>query len=269
MATKKRKPSAYNLHIAREMKDGKTMAEAAASYPRHGALKKRKPSKKRRSKKNPKTGIRGSYKSGGLDISGEYNLADAMAGLAFLGGLGGFFLGPPGWAASAILLSGSGYYFGINYIFPQHEAQKKLLTANNNPPMYAGLPVPKMIARQPVQSAAIGASAAGVAWVAWRMNERRKLVNLLQQDHGIRAIRSTFKGRLPPSEIAWTVEPGGLAKRAAEVLPLFGEGAMRNSLQGYEVIMDEMPAVKMVGKAGDIAEDLSEGVKDIFKSFQQ
>lgn len=28
----KREPSAYNLHIAREMKAGKTMAEAAASY---------------------------------------------------------------------------------------------------------------------------------------------------------------------------------------------------------------------------------------------
>lgn len=263
MATKKRKPNAYNRFVAHKIKkEGMTFGQAVAAYRKRPAgAKWAGPAKKRRTKKNPSTGVRGSYQRGGLDISGEYTMADALAGLAFIGGLGAIVIPGLGTVPGIILLTGSGAYFGQKYMFPQHEAQKKLLTAANNP---IG-----MITRQPVQSAVIGGAALSVGWVAWRMNERRKLTKLLAEDHGIRAIRATFKGRLPPSEIAWTVEKGGLAKRAAEVLPIFGEGAMRNSLQGYDQIMAEMPAVKLVGKAGDIAEGVAEGVKDIFASFKQ
>jgi hypothetical protein len=115
-----------------------------------------------------KTGVKASYKKGGLEVEGEYNLADAMAGLAFLGGLGGFFFGPPGWAASAILLSGSGYYFGVNYIFPQHEAQKKLLTANNN---RAVSTKNNPFAQQPAGLVLLGVGGAGIAWYLWKQRQ--------------------------------------------------------------------------------------------------
>lgn len=49
----KRKPSAYNRHVAREMKAGKTMKQAAASWKRKGSsTTKRKSSSKSKAKKN-------------------------------------------------------------------------------------------------------------------------------------------------------------------------------------------------------------------------
>jgi hypothetical protein len=52
MAPKKRKPSAYNLHVGREMRRGLSMAQAAKSWKKKGS--KAKPSRKRVARKAPR-----------------------------------------------------------------------------------------------------------------------------------------------------------------------------------------------------------------------
>jgi hypothetical protein len=93
----------------------------------------------------------------------------------------------------------------------------------------------------------------GVGWTAWRFQQRAALVKLLSDDAGIMAVRMAFKGRLPPSDLAWVVEPGGLRKKAAEVIPIFGTN---NALQAYDQIMEQMPAVEMAGEATSAADQL-------------
>lgn len=213
------------------------------AWPKHGKLI-----------KNPSTGVRGSYKKGGLDITAQYTMADLVAAAAIpLGVIGMWADGPLPFAdivAIPMALGGLAY-FGVKMAKPE------LLPdfAKANP----GLP--KMITRQPAQSALIGGSVVAVGWTAWRMNERRKLVRLLQDDPGVRGVRLAFKGRLPPSELAWLVEPGGLAKRAAEVIPLLGTA---NALQGYDQIMEEMPALQIASEGAGVVEKAVEGFKDIF-----
>ena len=53
MAPKKRKPSAYNLHVGREMRQGLSMAQAAKSW-----KKKAKPTRKRVARKAPKKKVK-------------------------------------------------------------------------------------------------------------------------------------------------------------------------------------------------------------------
>lgn len=75
----KRKPSAYNKHIGREMRAGKTMKQAAASWKRKGS-KKSSP-KKKTGKSNPKGGTRNVTKNS-FNMNKIYSLANKVAFIA-------------------------------------------------------------------------------------------------------------------------------------------------------------------------------------------
>lgn len=69
-----------------------------------------------------RTGVKGSYQKGGLNIEGEYTMADALAGLAFVTGLGMIAIPGLGTIPGTVLLGGSGTYFGAKYMFPGNKA---------------------------------------------------------------------------------------------------------------------------------------------------
>jgi len=110
----------------------------------------------------------------------------------------------------------------------------------------------------------IGGAVVGTgAWLAWRFQQRAALVRLLNGDPGIKTIKATFgpgTNRLPPSDLAWLVVPGGMRKRAAEVIPIFGTN---NALQGYNQIMEEMPAVELTGQAVTKADQVITGIEGV------
>ena len=69
-----------------------------------------------------RTGVKGSYQKGGLNVEGEYTMADALAGLAFVTGLGMIAIPVLGTIPGTVLLGGSGTYFGAKYMFTGNKA---------------------------------------------------------------------------------------------------------------------------------------------------
>jgi len=66
----KRKPSAYNIHVGREMKAGKTMKQAAASWKGGGTTKRSSGAKTMVKKNRSKGGKRGMRLMGNIGIKG-------------------------------------------------------------------------------------------------------------------------------------------------------------------------------------------------------
>ena len=94
MAKKKRKPSAYNRHVGREMKAGKTMKQAAKSW--KGGSSTKKTRRKRTVAKNK------NYKSRAKGLIGKYGMA-GLAEDAAIGYIGSNLLMSQGYPLESAL----------------------------------------------------------------------------------------------------------------------------------------------------------------------
>ena len=100
----KRKPSAYNKHIGREMQAGRTMKQAAASWKKKGSKSKSRASPKKRS--NPTGGTRTMAK-GGFNMNKIYG---AIRKVAIFIPAADIAMQP--WSTADKITIGTRWYFG-------------------------------------------------------------------------------------------------------------------------------------------------------------